>query len=91
VDGETSVIVEFLGIPRLRAGCAQLAVPAGTVAEMLATVERSCPGLRGLVPTGGRLVPHFLLCVNGSQFVTDLAQELRPGDRLLLLSADVGG
>jgi molybdopterin converting factor small subunit len=88
--GSGRVTVEFYGVPRLRAGRAELAVPAGTVAEVLAAVGRMCPGLVGLV-NEGRLAPHYLLSLNGQQFVTDLGQPLRAGNRLLLLSADAGG
>ena len=37
-----TVTVEFLGIPRQRAGRTDLAVVAGTIAETLAAVERAC-------------------------------------------------
>lgn len=86
-----AVIIEFFGVPRLRAGCAELLVPLGTVGETLARVEHACPGLRGLVQADGRLAPHYLLSVNGCQFVSDVSRVLQPGDRLLLLSADAGG
>jgi molybdopterin converting factor small subunit len=85
------VTIEFFGIPRQRAGRAELAVPAGTVSELLESVERSCPELTGLRQADGRLAPHYLLSIDGQQFVTDLQQKLRPGERLLLLSADAGG
>ena len=84
------VTVEFFGVPRLRAGRAELDLPPGTVRETLTAVERACPGLAGLVQAG-RLAPHYLLSVNGSRFGPDLDEALRPGDRLLLLSADAGG
>jgi hypothetical protein len=84
------VTVELFGVPRLRAGRAELHVPAGKVAEVLAAVERACPGLAGLV-CDGRLNPSFLLSVDGRHFVGDLAQSVRQGERLLLLSADAGG
>jgi molybdopterin converting factor small subunit len=84
-------LVEFYGIPRQRAGRAELAVRAGDVAAALAEVERTCPGLSGLVQPNGRVAPHYLLSVNGERFVTDVRQPLRAGDRLLLLSADAGG
>ena len=86
-----TITVELFGVPRQRAGRAQLAVPVGTVAEVLAAVERACPGLAGLVRAGGRIAPHYLLSLDGQRFVTDLGQRLRPGERLLLLSADAGG
>jgi hypothetical protein len=90
VSGPSTVTVEFFGVPRLRAGRPELAAPAGTVAEVLASVERACPGLRGLV-AGGRLAPHYLLSLDGRQFLTDPAATVPAGSRLLLLSADAGG
>ncbi|MCC6419135.1 MAG: MoaD/ThiS family protein [Gemmataceae bacterium] len=86
-----TVTVEFFGIPRQRAGRAEIAVEAGTVAELLARVERACPGLRGLVGPGGRLGPHYLLSIEGGRFVTDEQEPLAPGTHVLLLSADAGG
>ncbi|HJT75852.1 MAG TPA: MoaD/ThiS family protein [Gemmataceae bacterium] len=85
------VTVEFFGIPRLRAGRAEVTVPAATVEEALAAVERACPGLAGLVRPGGRLDPHYLLSVDGRRFVSDGREPLTAGERLLLLSADAGG
>jgi hypothetical protein len=85
------VTVEFYGVPRLRAGRAELRVPAGPVSEVLAAVERSCPGLAGLVRPGGGLDPHYLVSLDGRRFVTDGRESVRPGERVLLLSADAGG
>jgi hypothetical protein len=85
------VVVEFFGIPRLRAGRAELRVPPGSVNDLLAAVQQQCPGLADLVQLDGRLAPHYLLSVNGYHFGTDLRQTLQPGDRLLVLSADAGG
>jgi hypothetical protein len=65
VADQDLVTVEFYGIPRQRAGRAELAVAPGTVAELLAAVERACPGLAGLVREDGRLAPHYLLSVDG--------------------------
>jgi molybdopterin converting factor small subunit len=91
VSAAGSVTVEFFGIPRQRAGRAEMAAPAGTVAAVLADVRRACPGLAHLVQADGRLAPHYLLSLDGRRFVTDLQEVLRPGDRLLVLSADAGG
>jgi hypothetical protein len=85
------VTVEFYGLPRQRAGRAELAVAPGTVAELLAAVERACPGLAGLVQADGRLAPHYLLSVDGREFIMELSRPVRPGEQLLLLSADAGG
>ena len=85
------IIVEFFGIPRQRAGCAETSVPIGTVAEVLDSLERSCPGLRGLRRADGSPAPHYLLSLDGARFVSDPHEQLEPGSRLLLLSADPGG
>jgi molybdopterin converting factor small subunit len=85
------VTVEFYGIPRQRAGRAELAVAARTVAELLEALARACPGLAELRQADGRLAPHYLLSIDGQRFVSDSEHRLRPGERVLLLSADVGG
>jgi hypothetical protein len=83
--------VEFYGMPRHRAGRAELVVPAGAVADVLQAVRRACPGLDDLVRQDGYLAPHYLLSIDGASFVTDVRQRLQGGTRLLLLSADAGG
>jgi molybdopterin converting factor small subunit len=87
----TRVTVEFFGIPRQRAGRAELSLEAATVGELLAKVEQACPGLAGLMKGDGRLSPHYLLSLGGERFVTTIQEPLTTGDRLLLLSADAGG
>ena len=85
------VTVEFFGIPRQRAGRSEIAVRAGTVAELLAAIESACPGLAGLRQKDGQLSPHYLLSINGEQFIKNEAHKLQPKDRVLLLSADASG
>jgi hypothetical protein len=89
--GPGEVTVEFFGLPRLRAGRAELGVPPGNVADVLAAVGRACPGLEGLLQPDGRLSPHYLLSLDGRVFLSDLTQEVRAGEKVLLLSADAGG
>jgi molybdopterin converting factor small subunit len=86
-----TVTVEFFGIPRQRAGRAELAVEADTLLQALAAVQRACPGLTGLVRPDGRLAPHYLVSVDGRRFVSEAEERLPAGARLLLLSADAGG
>jgi molybdopterin converting factor small subunit len=86
-----AVTVEFYGVPRARAGRKDLTVSAATAGAALAAVAEACPALAGLCRPDGRLAPQYLLSLDGERFVTDLAQPLGPGDRLLLLSADAGG
>jgi molybdopterin converting factor small subunit len=92
MSGHSGVVtVEFYGVPRQRAGRTEVDVAARTVGELLEAVERACPGLAGLRRPDGRLAAQYLLSVAGREFVTDVRQELRPGDRVLLLSSDAGG
>ncbi len=86
-----TVTIEFFNIPRERAGRSELTVPSGTMGEVLAAVERACPGLRGLVEPDGRLARHYLVSLGGQCFISDLRHCLQPGERLWLLSADAGG
>jgi molybdopterin converting factor small subunit len=88
---QVTVTVEFFGVPRARAGCADVTVSAATVAEALAAVAAACPQLADVVRPDGRLAPHYLLSRDGERFVSGLAEPLRDGERLLLLSADAGG
>lgn len=85
------ITVEFFGIPRQRAGRAELSLPAATIADALAGIERACPDLADLRRPDGRLTPHYLLSIDGQRFVSDTDERLSPGTRLLLLSADPGG
>jgi molybdopterin converting factor small subunit len=85
------VIVEFFGVPRQRAGCAETTVAGETVADVLAAVERACPGLRGLRRPDGGPAPHYLVSLDGMHFLSDPRQPLEPGNRVLILSADAGG
>ena len=89
---EKDVIVEFFGIPRLRAGRSELRIPAATVGELLRAIEAACPGLQGLTQPDGRLLPQYLLSLDGQAFLANDSQHpLQGGQRVLLLSADVGG
>ena len=82
--------VEFLGIPRERAGISELEVDADTLGELLRTLVARVPSLSELVTVTG-LHPSIVANLNGDEFVCDLRTKLAPDDRLLLLSADVGG
>ena len=85
------ITVELYGIPRLRAGAGRVGVDAATVAEAVAALAAAAPGLAGSVLAGGRVLPDYLLSLNGDRFVSDPATPLADGDVLLLLSADAGG
>jgi len=82
--------VEFLGVPRERAGVAELEVQEETLGQLLATLAARIPSLRELIVID-RLHPACVANLNGDQFVSDPATPLGDQDSILILSADVGG
>ena len=82
--------VEFLGIPRQRAGVSDLEVQAETLGQLLETLALRCPALKELLSADG-LHPSIAANLNGDEFVSALETPLAESDRLLLLSADAGG
>lgn len=91
MPNQGEITVEFFGIPRRRAGCAEMHLPAATVAGVLTAVCQRCPQWTDLLRPDGRLAEHYLLSLEGNRFLTDLTEPLQPGSHLLLLSADPGG
>jgi molybdopterin converting factor small subunit len=86
-----TAVVEFFGVPRLRAGVPEVHVTAGTVGEALGAVAELFPALGPLFTADGQLSPHYLLSLDGVRFDVRLTDEMQEGARLLLLSADAGG
>jgi molybdopterin converting factor small subunit len=84
------MFVEFLGIPRQRAGLTELEVEASTLGQLLGTLAVRCPALRELITSNG-LHPSIVANLNGDTFVSDLTTPLADDDRILILSADAGG
>jgi molybdopterin converting factor small subunit len=82
--------VEFLGIARERAGIAELEVEAESLGQLLGTLAMRCPGLSEFITADG-LHPSITANLNGDTFVRDPETPLARNDRLLILSADVGG
>ena len=82
--------VEFLGVPRQRAGIAELVVDARTLGQLLATLADRLPALSDLI-VGDRLRPSFAANLNGDEFISDPGTPLGADDCVLILSADAGG
>ena len=82
--------VEFLGVPRERAGVAELDVDAQTLGALLGILAARLPALAELIEID-RLHPAFVANLNGDAFVRDPNTPLRRDDRVLILSADAGG
>jgi molybdopterin converting factor small subunit len=85
------VTIELFGIPRRRAGAAQVAVAADTIGAALRQLESHCPQLEGLLQSNGSLSPLYLLSIDGERFVGNLDTVVPADARLLLFSADAGG
>lgn len=82
--------VEFLGVPRERAGIAELDVEADTLGRLLGTLAAQMPALAGLIAVD-RLHPSLAASLNGDRFISDPATPLGDDDCVLILSADAGG
>ena len=82
--------VEFLGIPRQRAGVDELVVEAQTLWQLLETLADRLPSLSELID-GDRLQPSFAANLNGDEFISDPRTPLDANDCVLILSADAGG
>jgi molybdopterin converting factor small subunit len=82
--------VELLGIPRERAGVAELELQAHTLGQLLDALAVRFPSLGELI-TAGRLPSSVVANLNGDQFVSDPGTKLRDDDCVLILSADAGG
>ena len=82
--------VEFLGIPRERAGVSEVEIEAETLGELLGTLASRFPPLRELITERG-LHPSVAANLNGDEFVSDPNKPLAENDHVILLSADAGG
>jgi molybdopterin converting factor small subunit len=82
--------VEFLGVPRQRAGISELEVQANTLGQLLGALATQIPPLGEFIAVD-RLHSSFIANLNGAQFISDPATPLAPEDSVLILSADAGG
>lgn len=93
---EAAVTVELFGVARLLAKTSSVSLPVregATLAEVCSALAEALPELRGRVIAGdGKALARGYACnLNGLDFVRDPGAAVRPGDRLLILSADAGG
>lgn len=86
-----AVTVEFFGMARHRAGRTELRAPGHSVADVLRAVMTSCPRLAGLMTPAGELSRQYLVSLDGERFVSDPAEPIPAGCRVLVLGADAGG
>ncbi len=82
--------VEFFGVPRERAGVAELELQADTLGQLMTALAMRFPSLGDLI-TGDHLRSSFVANLNGDRFVSDPSTQLMEHDCVLILSADAGG
>jgi sulfur-carrier protein len=82
--------VELLGLPRERAGVAELELEADTLGQLLMALADRFPSFSELI-TADRLKPSFTANLNGDRFISDPRTRLGRDDSVLILSADAGG
>jgi molybdopterin converting factor small subunit len=82
--------VEFFGVSRERAGVAEMDVQADTLGRLLGTLATRLPRLAEVI-VADRLHPALAANLNGDRFISDPATPLADDDRVLIVSADVGG
>ena len=82
--------VEFFGIPRERAGVAELELDVVTLGDALAAIAARFPALRDLIGAGC-LHSSVAANLNGDVFIRDPNTTLGANDRVILLSSDAGG
>lgn len=86
-----SVRVEFLGIPRQRAGVSSVNVEAKTLGDAIDQLQQMLPDFAADCLEDGQLRRGVLANINGTMFTTEVRMPLRSGDTLMILSADAGG
>ena len=82
--------VEFLGIPRERAGLSEVEIDAQSLGELLGTLADRFPAFGELV-SEDRLHPSVAASLNGDEFISDPDTRFDTDDHLIILSSDVGG
>ncbi len=88
---EPSVVVEFYGVPRQRAGVERAEIGATSLGGAIAMLAERFPELAAACFEGNRLHAAYTVNLNGKHFVRDPSTPLADGDVLLMLSTDAGG
>jgi molybdopterin converting factor small subunit len=84
------MLVEFLGVPRKRAGVSEIEIQADTLGQLLGILSSRLPSFSELITVDG-LHPALVANLNGERFISDPQTPLRQDDSVLILSADAGG
>lgn len=85
------ITVEFLGIPKLKAGVPFCHVPVGTLSSIIDHLKIQFPRLTEEFMPSPSGKSHILYSLNGDYFLHDPNTILIEGQVLLVISADAGG
>lgn len=85
------ITVEFLGIPKLKAGVSFCQVPAGSLSSIIENLKNQFPRLAQEFLPSPSGKSHVLYSLNGDYFLHDPESILLEGQQLLIISADAGG
>lgn len=85
------ITVEFLGIPKLKAGVSFCKVPAGSLSSIIDHLKKQFPRLSQEFLPSPSGKSHVLYSLNGDYFLNDPETILLEGQQLLIISADAGG
>lgn len=83
------VTIEFLGLARHRTGTDRVTVAHGTLAEILAALDKRFPNLDLVVDAS--LSRNWLVALDGRDFLRHGTIPLGPGDRLVIFDTAIGG
>lgn len=83
--------IELLGLAKHFAGVSEATLPGNTLSEILQHLTRLSPNWEAHCAAGTVLPPGLIVCLNERRFTRDLSTPIQEADRILILSADVGG
>ena len=83
---QDTATIALVGRPRLLAGCSEVTVRSGTLAEVLAQLPAGLEVCRG-----EQIASPFLVSLDGRDFVRDTQIVIEPGTRVILLDSSAGG
>lgn len=93
-SASVAVSVELFGVARMLAktSAITLRLPENsTLAQVFSALGARFPALAGRVIDSDRLIPGYACNLNGLDFVRSADVAVRPGDKIMILSADAGG
>ena len=83
--------IELLGLARQYAGVDRLESTGENLEQVLRELGTQCPSFAARCSSEALLPAGLIVCLNERRFTADLTVPIGATDRVLILSADVGG